>query len=150
MTTKIKKTKSNRGRPKKDFGNVVVKKPDNKVKRGRGRPKKEKKVNESVNTKISKHNKDINTISKKNEKIHLDIQNTSFVSKKIEKNKNKKSDNFALGLLIFSMILFIFSLYKTFYLKDYDPSKNEIDKQNIIIENMDNNENIDNDIILDT
>ncbi len=115
MTTKIKKTKSNRGRPKKDFSIIEVKKNNTNEQRSRGRPKKEIRVEESVNTKIHNHTKEISKLSKDNEKLHSEIKNTSFVSKKINKNDNKKSDNFALGLLIFSMLLFIFSLYKTFY-----------------------------------
>lgn len=123
MATKIKTNKSNRGRPKKDFSNIKFKKEEGNTKRPRGRPKKEKKIEETVNTKISKHSKDINKLSRENKKIQLEVNNTSFSSKKIW--ENKKSDNFALGLLIFSMLLFIFSLYKTFY------TNNEI-KTNIV------------------
>jgi len=145
MTTKTKSAKSNRGRPKKDFS-IVAKSIQDKTNtdvRWRGRPKKEKKDNQSLNTKIFQHNKDINSISKKNEKIHLDITNTSFVNKKIEKKWNQKSDNIALWLLIFSMILFIFSLYKTFYHND------NID-QNIDLSKNIENEQINDEIKIET
>ncbi len=113
MATKTKTNKSNRGRPRKDFSNIKIKKEESNIKRPRGRPRKEKNIKETVNTKISKHSKDINKLSKENEKIQLEVKETSFSSRKVW--ENKRSDNFALGLLIFSMLLFIFSLYKTFY-----------------------------------
>src|SRR6056297_744513 len=115
MPTKTKKSKStNRGRPKKEFKSIKKNKDTN-VKRKRGRPKKSSNIKktDSINTRISKHGKDIKKLSKNNNKIHLDIKDTTFSSKKLKKTKNKKSDRFALGLLIFSMLLFIFSLYKT-------------------------------------
>lgn len=135
MPTKTKKSTKSRGRPKKEFKSIKKKK-DTKVKRKRGRPKKASNIKktDSVNTRISKHGKDIKKLSKDNNKIHLDIKDTTFSSKKLKKTKNKKSDRFALGLLIFSMLLFIFSLYKTFYLD----SDSILQKQ------------IDNDIIIDT
>jgi len=139
MIAKIKKTKTNRGRPKKDFITTSVKKDINDSKRWRGRPKKEKKFDDSINTKISNHNKEINKISRENEKMHLEIKSNSFVNKKIKKEDSKKSDNFALWLLIFSMILFIFSLYKTFYLKPYSN-----------LDNYEAQKNVDTEIILDT
>ena len=111
MATKTKK--SNRGRPRKDFSNMKIKKEESNIKRPRGRPRKEKKLEETVKTKISKHSTDISKLSKANEKIQLEISNANFSSRKVW--ENKKSNNFALGLLIFSMLLLIFSLYKTFY-----------------------------------
>jgi len=139
MIAKIKKTKTNRGRPKKDFIITAVKKNIDNYWRWRGRPKKEKKFDDSINTKISNHNKEINKISRENEKMHLEIKSTSFVNKKIKKKDNKKSDNFALWLLIFSMILFIFSLYKTFYIKPYNN-----------LDNYEAQKNVDTEITLDT
>lgn len=155
MTEIIKKNKTDvkrwPGRPKKEFTMKAIKKNEINVKRWRGRPKKEKKFEDSINTKISDHNKDIKKISKENEKMKFNFENTSFVSKKIEKENNRKSDNFALWLLIFSMLLFIFSLYKTFYLKNNDNSidniKNEINTEVFVetgvnsIEDVENNEN---------
>ena len=49
MITKIKKTKSNRGRPKKDFSVIDVKKNNTDEPRLRGRPRKETRVEESIN-----------------------------------------------------------------------------------------------------
>lgn len=123
MPTKTKNT--SRGRPKKEF---KLKDNDTKVKRSRGRPKKDKKIKEtdSVNTRISKHKKDIKEISKKHEILHYDISNASFVNTKIEKEeKTTNWDRFALGLLIFSMLLFIFSLYKVFYLNSHEANNNK-------------------------
>ncbi len=134
MPTKTKKSKStNRGRPKKEFKSMKKNKDTN-IKRKRGRPKKSSNIKktDSVNTRISKHGKDIKKLSKNNNKIHLDIKDTTFSSKKIKKTKNKKSDRFALGLLIFSMLLFIFSLYKTFYLDSDHILKKQIDNDIII------------------
>lgn len=135
MPTKTKTSINNkRGRPKKEF---TVKKKTTKtteVKRGRGRPKKATtiKKTDSVNTRISKHSKEIKKLSQEHKKIHLDIKNSSFSSKKLKKNENTRSDRFALGLLIFSMLLFIFSLYKTFYLNTDNSVLQEINSEIII------------------
>ncbi len=130
MPTKTKTTNSGRWRPKKEF-KARIKNTTPEVKRGRGRPKKNTaiKKTDSVNTRISKHNKDIKKLSQDHKKIHLEIKNSSFSSKKIKKTENKKSDRFALWLLIFSMLLFIFSLYKTFYLNT--SHVNNLDAKNI-------------------
>lgn len=142
MITKIKKTQSKRGRPKKDFSTIEIKKNNTDEQRSRGRPRKDIRIGESVNTKIHNHTKEINKLSKDNKKLYSEIKNASFVSKKINKNDNKKSDNFALGLLIFSMLLFIFSLYKTFY-TDSDTIR-RIEPNNKV------QEQINTDIIIDT
>lgn len=124
MPTKTKITKNSRGRPKKEF-KLTPKSVDNK-KRSRGRPKKDKsiKVTDSINTRISKHERDIKKLSKDHIKICMEIKNNTFSSKKIENDLNTGSDKFALGLLVFSMLLFIFSLYKTFYLNTNDIDNN--------------------------
>lgn len=135
MPTKTKKSKStnNRGRPKKEFKSIKKNENTN-VKRKRGRPRKSNNIKktDSVNTRISKHGKDIKKLSKENNKIQIDIENTTFSSKKLKKTKNKKSDRFALGLLIFSMLLFIFSIYKTFYLDGDNILQKQIDNDIII------------------
>lgn len=120
MPTKTKTTNNNRGRPKKEFKlNPSFSKEG---KRSRGRPKKDKKIKEtdSINTRISKHNKDIKVISENHKKICLEIEHNSFSSKKIDDDTHTNSDRFALWLLVFSMLLFIFSLYKTFYLNNIE------------------------------
>ncbi len=116
MPTKTKIINNNRGRPKKEF--KLNPKITTEEKRSRGRPKKDKKIKESdsINTRISKHGKDIKVMSKKHDKICFEIKNSSFASKKIPEDNNTNSDKFALWLLVFSMLLFIFSMYKTFYL----------------------------------
>ncbi|OQB42570.1 MAG: hypothetical protein BWY04_00006 [candidate division CPR1 bacterium ADurb.Bin160] len=81
MATKTKK--SNRGRPRKDFSNMKIKKEESNIKRPRGRPRKEKKLEETVNTKISKHSTDISKLSKANEKIQLEISDANFSSRKV-------------------------------------------------------------------
>lgn len=140
MSTKTKKTKAIRGRPRKDFSGIELKKNTTNEVRPRGRPRKEKRIEDSVNTKIHNHKKDISQLSKEHDKMNFDIENKSFESKKIKKHHNKKSDNFALGLLIFSMLIFIFSLYKTFYTnhKDIEPKIS-----NITNEQLENKEKVD-------
>ena len=142
MPTKIKTTAGSRGRPKKAF--KIKEKKTSDIKRGRGRPKKDKSIKptDNINTKISKHGQDIKKIAQNHKKIHLDIKNSSFSSKKIKKEENTKTDKFALWLLVFSMLLFIFSLYKTFYLVPSTPYNfdNYTDK----------NLNIDTDILIES
>ncbi len=135
MPAKTKITNNTRGRPKKEF--KAKPKKVTTVKRGRGRPKKDTSIKktDNISTRISKHGNDIKKISQNHKKIHLEIKNSTFFSKKIKKDKNTKSDKFALWLLIFSMLLFIFSLYKTFYLTQYD---------------ADTNFQVDTDILIDT
>ncbi len=142
MPTKTKIAANSRGRPKKTF-KIKEKKTSN-IKRWRGRPKKDKSIkeNDNINTKISKHGQDIKQISQNHKKIHLDIKNSSFSSKKIKKEENTKTDKFALWLLVFSMLLFIFSLYKTFYL--VPSSSYNFD------EYADKKLNIDTDILIET
>lgn len=108
------KNKKWRWRPKKDFSEIK-KKVNKPVKKWRWRPKKDTSKKYSVNTKIQNHWKEVRKISKNNSQINTNIKNVNFVSKKIEKKENKKNDSFALWLLVFSMLFFIFSLYKTFY-----------------------------------
>jgi len=126
MPTKTKKTPNKwRGRPKKEF-KIKKTNEDTKIKRGRGRPKKEKiRKTDSINSKISKYKKDLKKISKKHEKIHKTIKNTTFSNKKINK-EDKKTDRFALWLLIFSMLFFIFALYKTFLFDSTDYQNTDI------------------------
>lgn len=140
MPTKTKITSNSRGRPKKEF-KLAPKSVDDK-KRSRGRPKKDKsiKATDSINTRISKHDKDIKKLSKNHTKICMEIKNNTFSSKKIEDDPNTGSDKFALGLLVFSMLLFIFSLYKTFYL-----NPNTVDENTAVFSGLNNvvTENID-------
>jgi len=133
MTTKTKTNKPTRGRPKKDFSNVKIKKQDTSVKRPRGRPRKENKPKEILNKNIIKHSDDIKALSKRNEKIQLEVKNTSFSSRKVW--ENKRSDNFALILLIVSMLFFIFSLYRTYY---FNKDTNTQIVQNRIISQQNN------------
>lgn len=136
MNTKTKVT-TNRGRPKKDFSTIEIK--TNKT-GTRGRPKKEeikgKKIEKTLNAKIIDYGKEVNKLSNTNKNIHLDIQNSTFVSRKIDQKNSKKSDNFALWLLIVSMLLFIFSLYKTFYINKNieDYNYNKIYQENNIVD----------------
>lgn len=133
MPTKIKKTNTTRGRPRKEF--KIKPKKSSTVKRGRGRPRKDTSIKptDNINTRISKHGNDIKKISKNQKKIHLEINNSSFFSKKLKKEENTKSDKFALWLLIFSMLLFIFSLYKTFYLTSNNINNTDVNIDRWII-----------------
>ena len=71
------KKNQSRGRPKKDYwdlkNKIAQKTAENKWKVGRGRPKKEKRIDDSINTKISNHHKDISELEKKNKEIHSKI-----------------------------------------------------------------------------
>ena len=79
-------------------------------------------------------------MSKKYEKICFEIKYSSFVNKKIKEDKNTNSDKFALWLLVFSMLLFIFSLYKTFYLNQWHIDTQVLDTDNLIFEEINNEE----------
>ena len=108
-------TKKNQGRwrPKKDFWELKSKIANeaiqNKWKYWRWRPKKEKKIDDSINTKISKHNKDIDTLEKKNIEIHKNIK-----SKKLDNNytwsKNEKHEKYSQVLLRCAIIIFVISV----------------------------------------
>lgn len=108
-------TKKNQGRwrPKKDFWELKSKIANeaiqNKWKYWRWRPKKEKKIDDSVNTKLSNHSKDINAIEKKNIEIHKGI-----TSKKLSNNytlsKSEKHEKYSQILLLCAILIFIISI----------------------------------------
>ena len=124
MITKTKKDTVSRGRPKKSFTSQPKKDTEvEKKSAGRWRPKKERAIDDSLNTKISSQKKEISKIEKKNKEISQEIKENSFSTKKLSTmdklDNNKQANNFTLCLLIFSMLFFIFAVYKTFYVKPY-------------------------------
>lgn len=117
------KKNQSRWRPKKDFWELKSKIANeaiqNKWKYWRWRPKKEKKVEDSINTKISRHSKDIDTLEKKNIEIHKNIKskklNNSLVLSKNERHEkySKILLRCAIVIFIISVIIFISSKIKT-------------------------------------
>ena len=105
------KKKSTRGRPKKDFWELREKinkeTAENKWKLWRGRPRKEKRIDDSINTKISNHYKDIREIEKKNNEIHKNIVDVNKETSNIQKTKR---ENCSRILLIFSIVFFIWAV----------------------------------------
>lgn len=102
------KKNQSRGRPKKDYwdlkNKIAQKTAENKWKVGRGRPKKEKKIDDSINTKISNHHKDISELEKRNNEIHSKIGKlTEFY----ESIPNSKKEKYSKILLWFSIAFFV-------------------------------------------
>ena len=116
-----KKTQT-RGRPKKDFwelkSKLAVEHIQNKWKFGRGRPKKERKIDDSINTKISNHNKDINNLEKKNHEIYSNILDNNLNGSNIDKinEQDTKAEKYSRFLLIFAVLFFICTIVYKFSL----------------------------------
>lgn len=102
------KKNSTRGRPRKDFWELKEKinkeAAENKWKLWRGRPRKEKRIDDSINTKISNHHKDIKEIEKKNKEIHNNIVDVNNGTSTTQESKKEKCSRI---LLIFSIAFFI-------------------------------------------
>ncbi len=128
MTTK---QTQNRWRPKKDFwelkNKLAVESAENKWKLKRGRPKKEKKLDDSINTKLVSKNKEIKVLEKENNEIHQNIWKNAFSSKKIEniEQVENKTEKYSKMLLMFAILFFVASiLYKfVFTAKNTDDLK---------------------------
>lgn len=122
METKITQS---RWRPKKDYwdlkNKIAQKAAENKWKLGRGRPKKEKKIDDSINTKIYNHHKDVNELEKKNKEIHTAIGKITEFCGIMQNSKNEKyskiflwiSATFLFCAIVFTIIskLILPSLY---------------------------------------
>lgn len=111
------KKKSNRGRPKKDYwelkSKIAQEAAENKWKLGRWRPKKQRNIDDSINTKISNHQKDVSFLEKKNKEIHEKIQ----VNKALENKENleiewyeKNNEKYSRIALICSVIFCAFAI----------------------------------------
>ena len=102
-----------RGRPKKDFwelkSKLAVEAAENKWKFSRGRPKKQRKLEDSVNTKISNSRKDILNLENQSKIIHNNIasQDTGFLNKKTAKDQDEEYDQFGKKLLYISIVVFV-------------------------------------------
>lgn len=133
------KKNSTRGRPKKDFWELKEKinkeAAENKWKFWRWRPKKEKKIDDSVNTKISNHHKDIKELEKKNNEIHKNIKNVS-INSNYEESKKEKYSRIILG---FSLAFFLCAVMYTIVYRVILPFSNNIDSS---VSNSENNEDI--------
>jgi len=109
--SETKKTTRGRWRPPK---NTVWKKK----KSGRWRPPKNviqpRKSKQTTTKKTTKKIKNKVKNKIKSKVKNKTIKKTGFFAHKVEK-KEEKTSNFALILLIFSFLLFLFSLYKAFY-----------------------------------
>ena len=111
---------SARGRPKKDYWDLKNKlaqeAAENKWKLGRWRPKKQRTIDDSLNTKISNHQKDINFLEKKNAEIHDELVKTNFSKHNIweEKKLEEKTERYTRIALYLSCIVFIFSIIYCF------------------------------------
>lgn len=137
--SQTKKQVNGRGRPKKWFDSIKETKSVDTATNGvssRGRPKKVRKIDDSINTKIDSQKKSIAKIEKANEEISKWIWVQNFSTKKIEKsnwdlnsfefNTNQKADNFALIILICSMLFFMLALGKTFLVRNNNLADLEI------------------------
>ena len=134
------KKNQSRGRPKKDYwdlkNKIAQKTAENKWKVGRGRPKKEKRIDDSINTKISNHHKDISELEKKNKEIHSKIGKlTEFY----ESIPNSKKEKYSKILLWFSVAFFICAILFTIICKLIIPSLNK--SGNLSFSELENIEN---------
>ena len=131
---------STRGRPKKDFWELKEKinkeAAENKWKLWRWRPKKEKKIDDSINTKISNHHKDIKEIEKRNNEIHKDISN---ISKDFDEVGNNKKERYSKIILAFSIVFFICAVVYAIVFRFVLPSLNWTEKG---VFSTDDNENV--------
>lgn len=117
----IKKTQT-RGRPKKDYWELKTKMANeamkNSWKHWRGRPKKEKRIEDSINTKISNHSKEISVLEKKNQDIHKSIWNSNLIDKNTGKMSEQElaAEKYSRVLLFFAVLFFVFTLLYKFIL----------------------------------
>ena len=105
-------TKTNsRGRPKKDFwelkNKLAIEAAENKGKVSRGRPKKQRTIDDSINTKISNHHKDVAILEKKNQEIH---ESMSVNSEKNNNNRENNAEKYSKIALCFSIIFCVFAI----------------------------------------
>lgn len=109
------KRNSTRGRPKKDYwelkSRIAKETAENKWKLGRWRPKKQRNIDDSINTQISNHHKDISVLEKKNEEIHEHLK----IHKISNDNANvlqfeEKSEKFSKIALICSIVFCAFAI----------------------------------------
>ena len=105
------KTNAYRGRPKKDFwklkDKLAAETAENKWKFGRGRPKKERKIDDSINTKIYNSHKEIHGLETKNASIHSNIVSNSDDG---ENNLNSSDEKISKIILLFSICIFVLCL----------------------------------------
>lgn len=104
---------TSRWRPKKDFwelkSKLAVEAAENKGKLGRWRPKKQRTIDDSINTKISNHHKDVAVLEKKNQEIHESIS-----SIKSDKELDNKAERYSKIALCFSIVFCIFAILYRF------------------------------------
>lgn len=126
------KKKSSRGRPKKDYwelkSKIAQEAAENKWKLGRWRPKKQRNIDDSINTKISNHQKDVSVLEKKNKEIHEKIQ----ANKVLENKKNleiewyeKNSEKYSKIALICSIIFCAFAI-GYYFLSSHQQNSNNL------------------------
>lgn len=140
------KKDQSRGRPRKDYwdlkNKIAQKAAENKWKFGRGRPKKEKKIDDSLNTKISNHHKDVNELEKKNNEIRTTIGKITQFCGDIPNNKKEKISKI---FLWFSVTFFLCAIIFTLITKLILPTLN---KDNILSVSETENISNENDISL--
>ena len=114
------KNVSLRWRPKKDFWELKSKLAqeaiENKWKLWRWRPKKQRSIDDSINTKISNHRKDIAVLEKNNENIHKNIkinkisENTESLLSEDKKQREEKAQYYSKVALVFSIAFFFLAI----------------------------------------
>lgn len=109
------KRNSSRGRPKKDYGELKNKlaqeTAENKWKLSRWRPKKQRNIEDSINTKISNHHKDVALLEKRNQEIHKDINTVTNNHKDQEyKEWDDRAEKYSKVALCFAVIFCIFAV----------------------------------------
>lgn len=138
------KKKSNRGRPKKDYwelkSKIAQEAAENKWKLGRWRPKKQRNIDDSINTRISNHQKDVSVLEKKNKEIHEGIQ----ANKVLENKKNleiewyeKNNEKYSRIALICSVIFCAFAIGYYFF------SSHQQNSNNLKLSELDSSDTID-------
>ena len=106
---------STRGRPKKDYWELKSKlaqeTAENKWKLSRWRPKKQRNIEDSINTKISNHHKDVTLLEKKNQEIHesIGIEKNSYKNSVLPEWYNRDEKNWKI-VLGFAVIFCIFAV----------------------------------------
>ena len=134
---------TSRWRPKKDFwelkSKLAVEAAENKGKLGRWRPKKQRTIDDSINTKISNHHKDVTFLEKKNQEIHESISSVNS-----DKQWDNKAEKYSKIALCCSIVFFIFAiLYRftsTIGNKDNDLIISELNNSWEITNNMEGNQ----------
>lgn len=106
---------STRGRPKKDYWELKSKlaqeTAENKWKLSRWRPKKQRNIEDSINTKISNHHKDVTLLEKKNQEIHKDINAVTNNYQNSEQQEwDDRAEKFSKVALCFAVIFCIFAV----------------------------------------